>query len=145
MKEIKLSEVLALSAAGKDKKAIQEHYGLTNNEITQLYKHPKLKGLKPKSALSFTFIDDETETIVDTTSIPEISNEVVSNTDTINNEMQQQALAMEARDLEILADLQEELNEAVEPELSINTQLEDLPSVPVEPVSEEVTETKGVW
>ena len=47
-------------------KSIQEHFGLKKADVTSLFKHPKLKGLKFKVSKvpAFTLIDDTVETVV---------------------------------------------------------------------------------
>jgi hypothetical protein len=60
-KKLKISEVKELLKAGKDRKAIGEYYGLRPSEVTALFQHPKLKGLRVRPAPSFVLEDDEEE------------------------------------------------------------------------------------
>jgi len=60
-REIKISEVLDLLNQGNDRAAIREHYGLTHQEMSALFQHPKLKNRKPKSQPSFVLVDDTEE------------------------------------------------------------------------------------
>lgn len=66
-KEIKIPEVLELMKKGyvrykKDDEgfgSIQEHYGLTNIEVAEVSRHPKLKGIKTKFPSRIKLIDEE--------------------------------------------------------------------------------------
>jgi hypothetical protein len=64
--ELKISEILTLLKQGykrwtkeenEEGKSIQTHYGLTFSECKEIFKHPKIKGLKSKK-LSVKLIDD---------------------------------------------------------------------------------------
>jgi len=50
---------------GIDRPGIKEKYGLENWEVTQMFKHPALKGKKARKVkkMSFNFVDDTTETV----------------------------------------------------------------------------------
>ncbi len=59
--QIKISEVQAMLAEGKDREAIRIHYNLKKSELKALFMHPKLKGKKVKKTLDrqkFTIVDD---------------------------------------------------------------------------------------
>ena len=73
-KQISITEVKSLIANGvtrkcndkgysEERKSIEEIYDLTKSEVTALFKHPKLVGLKVRVPveLSFDIVDDETE------------------------------------------------------------------------------------
>lgn len=66
--QISISAVQQMLAAGKDRKAIAEHFGLTKAEIKRVFMNPKLKGKKVKKAITqrdaetFVLVDDTTET-----------------------------------------------------------------------------------
>ena len=58
---------------GIDRTGIKEKYGLENWEVSQMFKHPALKGKKVRKVrkMSFNFVDDTTETVdPNQTSIP---------------------------------------------------------------------------
>ena len=59
---------------GIDRPGIKEKYNLEGWELTEMFKHPVLKGKKAsrKRKMSFTFVDDtpQTETISTTTTTP---------------------------------------------------------------------------
>jgi len=58
---------------GIDRPGIKEKYGLENWEVSQMFKHPVLKGRKARKVrkMSFNFVDDVTETVdPNQTSIP---------------------------------------------------------------------------
>ena len=46
-----VEDVLEMLENGKTRDEIQEHYGLTNPELKQLFKHPELKGKKTKKVV----------------------------------------------------------------------------------------------
>ena len=50
---------------GIDRKGIQTKYNLEGWELTEMFKHPVLKGKKAKKKrrMSFNFVDDTTETV----------------------------------------------------------------------------------
>jgi len=59
---------------GIDRAGIKEKYGLENWEVTQMFKHPALKGKKVRKVkkMSFNFVDDTTEQVdPNQTRIPE--------------------------------------------------------------------------
>ena len=57
---------------GTDRACIQTKYGLKTWEVTEMFKHPKLKGRKAKKVrkLSFNFVDDTDTVDPNQTSIP---------------------------------------------------------------------------
>lgn len=57
-KQISISEVIQDLKDGLDRKAIQEKYGLRTFEATELFKHPKLKGVRVRIPVSFELVDD---------------------------------------------------------------------------------------
>ena len=63
MKNIKISEVLALLDEGKSREEIAEHYGISMPDCRRLFKHEKLKGKKAKKQPSFSITDDTEEGI----------------------------------------------------------------------------------
>lgn len=75
MKEIKISEVLALLDAGKSREEIAEHYGISMADCKRLFNHPSLKGKKAKKQPAFTIVDDTAE------ATEEVSNPVVEETE----------------------------------------------------------------
>jgi hypothetical protein len=66
VKEIKIPEILGLLAKGyvrykKDDEgfgSIQEHYELTGVEVAEVFRHPKLKGVKTKFPSRIKLIDE---------------------------------------------------------------------------------------
>lgn len=62
--QIKISDVINLLEEGNNREAIATHYGLEKNEVNELFKHPSLKGKRPKKAKPaprFTIVDDTVE------------------------------------------------------------------------------------
>jgi len=47
MIRIELNNVIALNNTGKTRKEIGEHYGLSKTDCARLFRHPKLKNLRP--------------------------------------------------------------------------------------------------
>ena len=93
MKTIRISEILNLLKEGVDRNGIAEKYGLTKVEITELFKHEKLKGKRvvKKKEVSFEILDDtdedgEEETLINSPALevelsapsPEVEDSVVS-------------------------------------------------------------------
>ena len=68
---ITVSMILEDLESGTDRSGIQTKYGLKTWEVTEMFKHPALKGRKAKKVrkLSFNFVDD-TITDPNQTSIP---------------------------------------------------------------------------
>tara|TARA_B100001094_G_scaffold328187_1_gene388050 strand:- start:1965 stop:2357 length:393 start_codon:yes stop_codon:yes gene_type:complete len=62
---------------GTDRNGIKEKYGLENWEVTQMFKHPALKGKKARKVrkMSFNFVDDTSTVDPNQTSIPVIAEE----------------------------------------------------------------------
>jgi len=58
MKDIKISEVIALLNEGKKRPEIAEYFGITMAECRKLFQHPALKGKKARKPLGFNIIDD---------------------------------------------------------------------------------------
>lgn len=71
MKQVKLSEVIALFEAGKTREEIKTHFDLSHSELKTIFAHPTLKGKRVKKP-TFTFIDDVTEIGVNQTTIFDI-------------------------------------------------------------------------
>lgn len=54
-----VSGILADLNNGLDRAAIQTKYGLTTSEVSEIFKHPKLKGQRAKrKVLRFSLVDD---------------------------------------------------------------------------------------
>ena len=64
---------------GIDRKGIQTKYSLEAWEVTEMFKHPALKGkkVKKKRKLSFNFIDDTTTTDPNQTTVQGVIEEVM--------------------------------------------------------------------
>ena len=61
-KKVKITDVLAMLNSGKNRKEIGDELGLTFTQRTELFKHPKLKGVKTKPAMKgFVIVDDTIE------------------------------------------------------------------------------------
>ena len=62
---ITVSMILEDLDNGTDRPGIQTKYGLKTWEVTEMFKHPQLKGRKAKKVrkLSFDFVDDTVETL----------------------------------------------------------------------------------
>jgi hypothetical protein len=70
--EIKLSKVIELLDGGKSRGEIATHFDLKMAQINQLFKHPKLKGLRAKKIIEPAFVLeddllDEVSPVVDET------------------------------------------------------------------------------
>ena len=57
---ITVSGILGDLNNGLDRKAIQEKYGLSAAEVTEVFKHPKLKGLRARKKITRISIVDDT-------------------------------------------------------------------------------------
>ena len=57
-KKITLSQILADLDEGKTREEIGNKYELSKSEVKKMFKHPALKGKKPKKQVSFELIDD---------------------------------------------------------------------------------------
>lgn len=59
-RQITSSQILAMLAEGKDRKAIKEELGISHAEMKYIFSHPSLKNAKPKKdpSASFMFVDD---------------------------------------------------------------------------------------
>lgn len=59
-RQINSSQILAMLAEGKDRKAIKEELGISHAEMRYIFSHPSLKNAKPKKdpSASFVFVDD---------------------------------------------------------------------------------------
>ena len=80
-KEVKITDVLAMLNSGKNRKEIGDELGLTFAQRTELFKHPKLKGVKTKPAMKgFVIVDDtmEPETTAETVFRGEVEETPVS-------------------------------------------------------------------
>ena len=60
MKDIKISDILAMLDEGKKRTEIAEELGITMAECRKIFQHPALKGKKAKKPLSIHLIDDVT-------------------------------------------------------------------------------------
>lgn len=58
-KVIKVSDVLNFLEEGKTRKDIQDHYGISQKELRELFQHPKLKGRKTKKAFEPSFVIED--------------------------------------------------------------------------------------
>lgn len=58
--QIKPSDVINMLNAGKSRKEIKEHYGLSHASMLRLFQDPRLKGLKTKKQTPFELLDDGT-------------------------------------------------------------------------------------
>lgn len=69
---ITVSMIIEDLESGTDRAGIQTKYGLKTWEVTEMFKHPKLKGRKAKKVrkLSFNFVDDTNTVDPNQTSIP---------------------------------------------------------------------------
>ena len=69
---ITVSMILEDLENGTDRSGIQTKYGLKTWEVTEMFKHPALKGRKAKKVrkLSFNFVDDTNTVDPNQTSIP---------------------------------------------------------------------------
>jgi len=69
---ITVSMILEDLESGTDRSGIQTKYGLKTWEVTEMFKHPALKGRKAKKVrkLSFNFVDDTNTVDPNQTSIP---------------------------------------------------------------------------
>lgn len=69
---ITVSMILEDLDSGTDRSGIQTKYGLKSWEVTEMFKHPKLKGRKAKKVrkLSFDFVDDTDTPETNQMSIP---------------------------------------------------------------------------
>lgn len=65
--KITLSAIEELLEQGFTRPEIAAHFGISRLEVGKLFQHPKLKNRKPKKAVSFEFIDDSEEEIVEKT------------------------------------------------------------------------------
>ena len=70
---ITTSMIIADLENGIDRPGIKEKYGLENWEVTQMFKHPALKGKKARKVrkMSFNFVDDTPTVDPNQTSIPD--------------------------------------------------------------------------
>lgn len=61
---VRIVDVISMLESGKDRKAIQTHYGLTNKEASQLFRHEDLKGRKVHQPSRLVIIEEgESETV----------------------------------------------------------------------------------
>lgn len=61
-KQIFISDVLEYIRIGKTREEIREIYELSRGELVELFKHPQLKGRRTRQPITFSLIDDVTET-----------------------------------------------------------------------------------
>lgn len=58
MKQIKISEILALLKSGTTREEIKRQYELSSVDAKALFEHEKLKGIKVAKKLGITIVDD---------------------------------------------------------------------------------------
>lgn len=76
-KTVTLSEIKTDIENGLTRPEIKNKYGLTGQDMKNIFSHPKLKGVKAKKT-SIIFIDDEAEEIINNhVSIPETEPEPI--------------------------------------------------------------------
>lgn len=94
-KVVSVKEAVALFDAGKTRKEIKEHFGLTVAEMAQLCKHPGLKNRRTKIESKLEIIDDyeapQPDSIEEDKHVPQRPAPVGSST---NTEIPAQALAI---------------------------------------------------
>jgi len=60
-KQITISEILSCLDAGMDRSAMASHFGIPKAELARHFRHPKLKGKRPKAKMVSTLVDDTVE------------------------------------------------------------------------------------
>lgn len=59
-----ISSILECLDNGMTREEIAEHFGISMKEVRQHFKHPKLKGRKPKKPMTSVLVDDTEEDII---------------------------------------------------------------------------------
>lgn len=67
--QIKISDILTLLEQGKTRVEIRQTLGLTHKDMSEFFKHPKLKNKRPKSNSNFELVDDTEENEVEETPV----------------------------------------------------------------------------
>lgn len=96
--QVKVSEVLALLDAGKDRKAIAAHYGVSASAVASLFKHPDLKSKKARKPSPFEILPEgDVENVKDTDGGDDINQEAIPGNiqDVVNVEEAEEVVEME--------------------------------------------------
>lgn len=85
MKTIKISDVLAMIEAGDTRKEIQQKLDITTTDLTNLFKHPALKGKRQRKKSGIIIVNDLEGTVdAAQTPTPEVVNENHTTDDSAN-------------------------------------------------------------